>query len=188
MRIRSCPQCRRRLPYAAQRCAVCGWLRNTGVASRRSVPWTRVGIGLATLVVLAFSAVWYSDRYLPALGDWYAGFAARSLPSSLSRLAPAETERGAFYFCARRIARQMDAEASIATFASEAESQTTRLGEGRFRVESFMEEATEDGERRRHDFACTVRYQRGQWVLEGLAMREPVGERVLVATLPDSQE
>jgi hypothetical protein len=182
MRIRSCPECRRRLPYAAQRCAECGWLRRNGIPGQQAPAWSRIAIGLATLAILAFSAVWYSDRYLPALGDWYAGFAARSLPSSLSRFAPTDTDRGAFHFCARSVAKQMDSAASIATFASEQESRTTLLDDGLYRVESFMEESREDGELRRHDFACTVRFLRGQWVLEGLATAEPVGGRILVAS------
>jgi hypothetical protein len=104
-----------------------------------------------------------------ALAEWYANFAAYHLPEQMSSYALADTERGAFFYCARQVAREMDGEFSVETFPSLTESYAEALGDGRYRIESWVEEARLDGESIRHGFTCTVRYQSGRWALEELS-------------------
>ena len=45
-------------------------------------------------------------------------------------------------------------------------------GEGRYRIESFVDETREDGRRIRYEILCRVAYERGRWVLEELDLSE----------------
>lgn len=134
---------------------------------------------LVCLTLLA--AVHYADRYMPQVADWYAGFAAQHLPTGLSRFAPIPTDPGALYYCARRVVKQMREEGSVATFAGPEQALTDSLGDGRYQVRSFVDEAREDGAQIRHGFVCTVKHERGQWQLEDLAMENHTAEEALRA-------
>ena len=65
----------------------------------------------------------------------------------------------------------MEGEFSVETFDA-AGSRTVPLGEGRYRIESAVDQARRSGEQVRHDFSCTVRYEAGRWVLEELKVQE----------------
>lgn len=170
---RDCPQCQRRLPYAARRCVLCGWSDRQPLdervaartARRRTAVWVvialglAVGSGVATLRAAEFA-------------DWYAGFAAQHLPDQASSYALADTERGAFLFCARRVARAMGSNDSVETFPSMADTDTDDLGDGRYRVTAWVDAARGDGAPVRHAFTCTVRFERGRWALENLEVEE----------------
>lgn len=162
----SCPQCNRRLPYAARRCIHCGWLRATAGTPEPPRRRRRGLLALLALALLLGGGLLY--RQAPRLAEWYAGFAARHLPSAWSRFAPTDTPDGAFFYCARNVARKMDGEFSVETFPAMQTSRTEELGAGRYRVESSVEEARVNGERVRHAFVCQVRFQNGRWVLESL--------------------
>ena len=167
---RSCPRCNRRLPYAARRCIHCEWSHREEEARE---PQSLQSRGRAWLLVLALAALvggGMAYRNADSLAYWYADFAARHLPSSLSSWAPVDTDAGAFFYCARQVARRMDGEFSVETFPSLDQSRSVTLGEGRYRIASFVEEAREDGDRVRHEFVCTVQYARGRWVLEDLEL------------------
>ncbi len=171
---RSCPSCHRRLPYAARRCLRCDWSypeseSREGVAgSSRALV---VGIALAGMLG---GGLGY--RNADSIASWYADFAARRLPSSLSSWAPTDTDAGAFFFCARQVSRRMDGDLSVETFPSLDQTRSVTLSEGRYRIASFVEEAREDGERVRHQFVCTVHFERGRWVLENLDMVRNLAE------------
>lgn len=168
---RICPQCERRLPYAGRRCGHCGWAAGEpvdaevarGTSRRKKAVWFLValligaGAGIATL-------------RSQDMADWYAGFAAQHLPSDLSSFAPVDTERGAFFFCARQVAREMEGKFSVETFPSIAESEMEVLGEGRYRIRAWVDEARADGQRVRHEFDCTVKYGAGRWEMEKLEL------------------
>ena len=169
----SCQQCDHRLPYAAHRCPRCGWERGVQVdparararAARRRRAWAATGFFLAFGSGMAYFNA-------PVIADWYAGFAARHLPGAMSSWAPAPTDQGAFFFCARQVSRKMDGDFSVETFAAPAESFAESLDDGRYRIVSWVEEAPESGSAVRHAFACTVRFERGRWALDDLRMEQ----------------
>ena len=165
---RACPHCARRLPYAGRRCLHCGWVTGVdaplnGAASR----WRRVRIWGVACVMLFAVATHFAYRNASALVDWYTGFAARLLPDSAAPSGTADGETGAYFYCARQVARKMPDQLSIETFDATA-ARTTPLGEGRYRVESAVDAAGERGTLVRHDFTCVARYDAGRWVLEDL--------------------
>lgn len=170
---RDCPQCQRRLPYAARRCVLCGWSNHQPVdervaavaARRRTVIWVVIAIGLA-----AGSGI--ATLRAAEFADWYAGFAARHLPEQASSFVLADTERGAFLFCARHVAKSIAGNDSIETFPSLSESDSDDLGDGRYRIRAWVDEARADGAQVRHAFTCTVRLEQGRWALEHLDVEE----------------
>jgi hypothetical protein len=174
---RTCPSCRNRLPYAGRRCIRCGWTHQQGRSPEQ------VGVGkrrrwvLWSTILLLFVAGGSSllVRNAPALADWYAGFAAERLAQQFSSFAPVATDAGAFFFCARQVARQMEGDYSVETFPSAAESTMQTLGYQRFRIVSFVDQARENGEKIRHEFTCTVRHDRGRWVMEELELERWAG-------------
>jgi hypothetical protein len=113
-------------------------------------------------------------QHAPAIADWYAGFAARHLPPGASSFAPTSTSTGAFFYCARQVARRMG-ELSVETFPSEEESRTVELGADRYRIESSVEQSRADGASTRVPFTCTTHFDHGRWVLEDLTMPEMAG-------------
>lgn len=163
---RTCPRCERRLPYAGRRCVHCEW--KVGEPGREPVGRRSVVVRALLVALLATGAVGLAYRHAPALADWYAGFAARYLPGAASSYAPASTEDGAFFYCARQVSRKMEGEFSVETFPARQNGETVELGEGRYRIASFVDEARIDGERVRYNFTCTVQFQRGRWVLQEL--------------------
>jgi len=181
MHKRSCPSCRKRLPYAARRCLHCGWTMAEGNRMPHATSgWRRRQLfwgGVFVLLMAGTASV--ALRNAEGIADWYAGFAAEHLAQPFSSWAPHETDRGAFFYCARMVARQMDGEFSVETFQASAAT-TQAVGNRRYRVISFVEQARADGERVRHDFTCEVRFDRGRWVLENLAL-EPYPDEVRTA-------
>ena len=173
-RNRSCPHCDRRLPYAGRRCVHCGWsVRTADLEPGQGIAWwRRRTLWAVVTTVLLLLGVGLGYRNAPRIADWYAGFAAENLPATASSFAPTETETGAFFYCARQVARKMNGQFSVETFPSEEESELVALGDGRYRVESFVDETREDGSRVRYAFVCNVAYQRGRWVLEQLDLTE----------------
>ena len=169
-----CPYCDRRLPYAGRRCVHCGWSVRAGdLAPGDGVSWwRRRTLWAAVTGVILLTAVGLGYRNAPQIADWYAGFAARNLPASASSFAPTESESGAYFYCARQVVRRMAGEFSVETFPAQQESDLVALGDGRYRVESFVDETREDGTRVRHQWTCSVAYQRGRWVLEELDVNE----------------
>lgn len=165
-----CPHCERSLPYAGRRCLHCGWsVRKASLEPGEGVAWWRrrrlwTAIVAGTLLV----GVGLAYRNAPELADWYASFAAENLPAGASSFAPVDTDSGAFFYCARQVARRMNGEFSVETFASPDDSELTQLGEGRYRIESFVDETREDGRRVRYSFVCRVAFERGRWILEDL--------------------
>jgi hypothetical protein len=113
-------------------------------------------------------------QHAPAIADWYAGFAAHHLPPGASSFAPTSTSTGAFFYCARQVARRMG-ELSVETFPSEEESRTVELGADRYRIESSVEQSRADGASTRVPFTCTTHFDHGRWVLEDLTMPEMAG-------------
>lgn len=169
-----CPHCNRMLPYAGRRCVHCGWsVRDVGLAEGAGVAWWRRR-RLWTTVVAAvlLLGIQYAYRNAPMLADWYAGFAAENLPATASSFAPTETEAGAFFYCARVVARRMNGAYSVETFPSQEESELTALGNGKYRVESFVDETREDGQRVRYTFVCNASFAHGRWVLDRLDLTQ----------------
>lgn len=173
----NCPDCGRTLPYAGRRCARCGWVR-TGEAAeaapRRGGGLRRALMTLAVLVGLV--AVGYRMSG-PALGEWYAEFAASHLPAHFSRYAPVETPTGAFFACVQGVARQVSDRSAVETFPVASEENTTSMGEGRYRVQSYLEAVRDSGETVRRPFTCVVRYQAGRWKVEEVAVERALAAR-----------
>ena len=165
-----CPECERKLPYAGRRCIHCEWSVREGDAGAPPRGRGRWRAAVAGAVLLAATAA--GVRNAPMLADWYAGFAAENLWAGASSFAPAETEAGAYFYCARQVAKRMNSDYSVETFPSPAEGELRSLGDGRYRVESFVDEAREDGTRVRYGFVCSVAFEAGRWTLEELNLTE----------------
>lgn len=179
---RDCPQCRKRLPYAARRCALCGWLHFAPIDETRAARAARRRTALWVMVALTFAVGGgIATTRAAEFADWYAGFAAQHLPERASSFAPIETDRGAFLFCARRVARTMANDQSVETFPRLDQTEMDELGGSRFRIRSWVDEERVDGQRVRHGFTCTVRFERGRWALEELVVGNPY---VLTSTRP----
>jgi hypothetical protein len=178
-RTRRCPHCDRRLPYAGRRCIHCGWsIREAALERGGGVSWwRRRGLWAGITTVLLLFGVSLGFRNAPLLADWYASFAAENLPAGASSFAPTHSEAGAFFYCARQVSKRMNGNFSVETFPSQQESDLHSLGDGRYRVESFVDETREDGSRVRYAFVCDVTFQRGRWVLEELDLTERFATR-----------
>lgn len=175
---RSCPHCARRLPYAARRCLHCGWTH--GASSGRSAAgWRRARAWAVTALMLAAVATHFAYRNAGALVDWYAGFAARFLPATAAS-SSGDSQAGAYFFCARQVARKMPDDLSVETFDA-AGGRTVALGNGRYRVQSVLDAAGESGVRSRHDFTCVARFEGGRWVLEELRLESVARNSSLLA-------
>src|SRR5690242_19703329 len=155
MPLRSCPDCARRLPYAGRRCIHCGWTARQEGTGRGAGRRRRGKAITALLVALSLLAAGAAYEHAPAIADWYAGFAARHLPPGASSFAPTSTSTGAFFYCARQVARRMG-ELSVETFPSEEESRTVELGADRYRIEASVEQSRADGGSVRMPFTCTT--------------------------------
>ena len=129
------------------------------------------GLLLGLVVIAALMGRSYSDRYVPAIADWYTGMVIRTSSGEAMRFrADSDTDR-AFYVCARSVVRRLGGDASIVTFVDSERIATQPLGEGRYRVESLIEESFGQGLRQRHVFSCLVREDGDQWVVEDLNVR-----------------
>jgi len=174
---RSCPRCNRRLPYAARRCVHCDWTHDAGEAPEGRSLRSRARVWALVLALAGMVGGGMVYRNADSIAFWHASFAGRYLPSTLSSWAPTDTDVGAFFYCARQVARRMDGDFSVETFPSPDEGRSLSLGEGRYRIVSFVDEAREDGGRVRHDFVCTVHFERGRWVLEDLDLTASLATR-----------
>lgn len=169
---RSCPSCQKRLPYAGRRCVYCGWTHRDGedlengkrTTRRRQVLWA------AIFALFLLGGGGLLARNAAQVADWYAGFAAQHLAHPFSSFAMSPTDAGAYFYCARQVARTMSEDFSVETFAGLDESRTEVLTAGGFRIISFVEQSRADGEVVRHDFQCTVRHERGRWTMVELEM------------------
>lgn len=167
---RGCPECARRLPYAGRRCIHCGWIHGTPAPhGRAAAGWRRLRVWTVAAFMLVAVATHFAYRNASALADWYAGFAARFLPATAASVATGDTEAGAYFYCARQVARKMPEDLSVETFDASG-GRTVPLGGGRYRVESVVDAAGESGARIRHDFTCVARFEAGRWVLEELRL------------------
>lgn len=156
-----CSRCAKRLPTSAGRCIACGGaprVEQTGGQGR-----TVVLVFVLAMTILI--AVGLSDRYVPPVADWYTRMVIQYLPEPIHRLTPGPDDRRAFYVCARSVVRAIENDLSIATFAAD-EEMAVPLGNDRYRVASYVDEALLDGRTQRREFACTVRLENGVWRLE----------------------
>ena len=122
-------------------------------------------MAIALLLVAAGTAY----RKAGVIADWYASFAAEHLPPAASSFAPASTSTGAFFYCARQVARRMG-ELSVETFPSQEESRLIGLGPDSYRIESSVEQSKSGGGHTRIGFVCTTHFDHGRWVLDKLEM------------------
>ncbi len=171
-----CPNCRKPLPYAAQRCVSCGWSREgleENDASRGPSPFARIRSGnraaiIPAVAILIATGLTWTDRV--ALTESYGEFAARRLPVAFSAFAPVETATGAFYFCARLVVKEKIPSSSVEMFPTITPDNTRALGNGRYHIEAVLTENAEDGGVLEHAFSCIVDYRMGRWVLEELEL------------------
>lgn len=171
----SCPRCHRPLPFAARSCGHCDWISAEGErATRGLAARSRRRFWVATLLALLVTGTGIGYVYMDGIASRYAAFAARYLPAGASALAPTDTDEGAFYYCIRSVAKEMDEEASVQTFPARVESNAVTLDGGAYQIRSYVDEARESGERVRHNFTCTVRFAKGRWMLEDLAIERPI--------------
>jgi hypothetical protein len=163
-----CPRCSQRVPNATERCLRCGahptdidlWRRRRDTARRTTA------VVVALLSVLALLAIGYSDRYLPAVSEWYTRMAIQYLPDPAARLLVGPDSRLAYHACARSVVRRVEAKTSVVTFGRQDLASAVALGEGRYRIRSYLDEAREDGAMQRRAFSCTVRLEGSRWVPE----------------------
>ena len=127
-------------------------------------------------VLLGLVAVGYRMSG-PALAEWYAEFAASHLPANFAGYAPVETPTGAFYACVQRVARQVSDRSAVETFPVLYAENTHPLGEGRYRVRSYLDAVRDSGETVRRPFTCLVRYDRGRWRVEEVAVEGVLAAR-----------
>jgi hypothetical protein len=93
------------------------------------------------------------------------------------RFAPAPDDTRAFYVCAKSVVRAIEDEASVVTFAGGSDDVAVAIGEGLYRVVSFVDEARVDGSTLRRSFTCTLRLQGDTWELEDVEL-EPTPTNV----------
>lgn len=172
MKSYRCPACKRRIA-GDRRCFRCGWRRMAGgdAPIEAPRPWGRITAVLALVLMLGAVGVYRMNG--AAIADWYAEFAMRHLPAGFSSFGPADTPSGAFYHCVSRVAKEVSDGSTVETFPSYTEANTRALGSGRYAVRAALEGTGADGERMSRSFTCEVRFERGRWVTERLA----VGDR-----------
>ena len=129
------------------------------------------GAAVTVLALTMMLAIGLSDRYVPAVSDWYSQVVIRYMPEGALYFTTRNDDR-AFYLCARSVVRQIEDETSVVTFASHATTSTLALGDGRFRVESYVDEAIEDGPTYRRPFTCTVKQEGSSWRLEDVDLED----------------
>ncbi len=163
-----CPACGRRIE-GDRRCHRCGWLGTEDSAAPVAPhPWRRWLVAAA--LALMIGAVGAYRLGGPAIADWYAAFAMRHLPAGFSSIAPADTPSGAFNHCVSRVVKKVSDDSSVETFPAYSPDNTVSLGPGRYSVRAVVEGTTLEGETVLRAFACVVRFDRGRWVTERLAV------------------
>jgi hypothetical protein len=162
-----CSRCAKRLPASSSRCVACG-----GSPQDKARPSRRIRtVGAVLFAALAIAAIGFSNRYVPAVTDWYSGMVIRYLPEPALRFAPADDDLRAFYVCAKSVVKEIEDEASVVTFAAATEDLTVALGSDMYRVDSYVEEARADGSTLRRPFTCTVRLEGDNWRLEEVELK-----------------
>jgi len=124
--------------------------------------------------LLTVLAVGFSDRYVPAVADWYTRMVIRYLPEPALRFTSAEADTRAFYVCAKSVVRAIEEEASVVTFAAGSAEQAIPIGGGVYRLTSYVEEARADGSKHRRTFSCTLRLEGDSWRLEEMELDPPL--------------
>lgn len=175
LRIDRCLQCHKRVRPDATRCMGCGaFAAEPSRAEDRRRARGRLFLTLfTTLAVAGILAFNYSDRFVPAVADWYTGMVLRFAPEVSHQLAPSSADDQAFHVCARAVARRVGTESSIATFAGSEAAITRTMDDGRIQVRSYLDESAESRSTHRHIFKCTLRRSEARWVLDELEL-EPI--------------
>ncbi|MEX2582065.1 MAG: hypothetical protein WD766_02255 [Gemmatimonadota bacterium] len=165
LRRNYCSRCAKRLPASAERCVACGGAPRIDEKEGQ----VRTAVLVFALAITIVIAVGFSDRYVPAVADWYTRVVIQYLPEPAHRFTPGPDDRRAFYVCARSVVRAIENDLSVATFAAEDEM-AVPLGNDRYRVASYVDEALLDGRTQRREFTCTVRLEDGDWRLEAVEL------------------
>jgi hypothetical protein len=167
-----CHRCHKRLTPGPVRCVGCGTEAGaveaaTGGRTKRR--WA--GLVAVVLTVAALLAVGLSDRYMSAVSDWYTDMVIRFLPGAELSFLPVPDDQQAFRVCARSVVKRMEAESSVATFPGVVGGVVDSLGDGRFRIDSFVDEASEGGAVHRRTFSCLARFDGHRWRVEDLVLQ-----------------
>ncbi len=160
-----CERCAKKLHSGAVHCVACGGRAVPRREGRSRIVTGAIVTALSLIIVLA---VGLSDRYVPAVSDWYSRMVIHHAPEGTMPYLPGVTgDDRAFYSCARTVVRKVENERSVVTFPG-APDQLTALGEGRFELRSYMDEATEEGDVLRRSFTCILQQVAagGQWRVE----------------------
>lgn len=130
------------------------------------------GAAIAALALAALLAMNHSDRYVPAISDWYLQMALPYTPGAVHEFTPTFDDERAFYACVRLVAKRIGDRGSIVTFAGSGAAATLALGDGRYQVRSYVDESMVMGTTQRHAFTCLVRAERERWIVEELNVQE----------------
>jgi hypothetical protein len=169
MRRYQCSRCSKRVNRGAVRCVACG---GEPSPSTRKISRAATGVAVSIIGLGLALAVTFSDRYVPAVSDWYSRAVINYVPEgALWFTAPGDDDR-AFYVCARSVVREINNEQSVVTFASLAQGQARQLEDGRYQVQSYVDEAVEGGPTYRRTFSCTLREENGEWRLEAVEVQQ----------------
>ena len=169
MRRNQCSRCSKRVHRGSIRCVACG---GEPAPLQRTIGRRATGV-LVTIAGLAVVlAVGFSDRYVPAVADWYTRAIINYVPEGALWLASPGDDDRAFYVCARSVIKEIGNDASVVTFASLTAGQTRQLDDGSYRVESYVDEAMEGGPTHRRTFSCTLREANGEWQLEAVEVQQ----------------
>jgi hypothetical protein len=180
MRRYQCSRCSKRVNRGAVRCVSCGGEPSPAAAGidrrTKSIAMSLIGLGLIL-------AVTFSDRYVPAVSDWYTRAVINYVPADALWLASPSDDDRAFYLCARSVVREIDDERSVVTFAGLSLGQTRELDDGRLQVESYVDEALEGGPTYRRTFSCILREEGGEWRVEAVNVEQPAPTAVAVTSV-----
>jgi hypothetical protein len=168
MARKKCLRCGKRFGSEAERCITCG---SEIVAVRGRAGRTTSAVTALLAIIALVGSVSLSDRYLPALSDWYYRMVISYLPEAALPFTVPDNDQ-AFYVCARSVVRQLDNETSVVTFARLVDARTTELGNGRYSIESYVDEAVAKGVTYRRTFACTLKQNGESWMLEAVELGE----------------
>jgi hypothetical protein len=178
MRRYQCSRCSKRVHREAVRCVACG---GEPIPVGRKLGRAGTGVLVTAAGLALVIAVSFSDRYVPAVADWYTRAVINYVPDGALWLASPGDDDRAFYVCARSVIKEINNDASVVTFASLAAGQTRQLDDGSYLVESYVDEAIEDGPTYRRTFSCTLRESNGEWQLEAVEVEQVAATPVAVA-------
>jgi hypothetical protein len=167
-----CHRCHKRLTPGPVRCVGCGTEAGAVEAAKGGRSTRRwAGLVAVVLTVAALIAVGLSDRYMSAVSDWYTDMVIRFLPGEELSFLAVPDDQQAFRVCARSVVRRIEAESSVATFPGLVGGAVDSLGEGRFRIDSFVDEASEGGAVHRRTFRCLAHFDGRRWRVEDLVLQ-----------------